>query len=57
MSAPITKRQALGIGAYRFKAPPVCTAFWDSQAWIKWIDACNGWTVPVREEKDGNEGN
>lgn len=30
-------------GQYRFKAPPVCTARWDDDAWIKWIDACNGW--------------
>jgi hypothetical protein len=32
-------------GDYRFAPPPVCTAFWDRAAWIKWIDACKGWTV------------
>ena len=32
-------------GKYRFKAPPVCTARWDTGAWIKWIDACKGWIV------------
>lgn len=30
-------------GDYLFKAPPVCTAAWDDAAWIKFIDACNGW--------------
>ena len=30
-------------GQYRFKAPPVCTARWNTGAWIKWIDTCSGW--------------
>ncbi len=30
-------------GLYRFKAPPVCTANWNTESWIKWIDACDGW--------------
>ena len=35
-------------GQYQFKAPPVCTAQWDIDAWIKFVDTCNGWR-PVRE--------
>ena len=30
-------------GEYSFSVPPVCTANWDTKAWVKWIDACNGW--------------
>jgi len=33
-------------GQYRFKCPPVCTAFWDTDSWIKWIDACGAWVKP-----------
>ena len=30
-------------GHYRFKAPPVCTARWDTESWIKFIDSYDGW--------------
>ena len=35
------KVEAYRNGKYIFKAPPVCTAYWDDGAWIKWIDACD----------------
>ena len=35
-------------GWYKFKAPPVCTGYWDTVAWVKWIDACNGW-LPMED--------
>jgi len=34
-------------GNYKFKAPPVCTANWDHFAWIAYIDAYNGWLIPL----------
>lgn len=33
-------------GFYRFKAPPVCTAYWNRSDWIKFIDSYNGWITP-----------
>lgn len=30
-------------GEYVFKPPPVCTARWDDDSWIKFIDASNNW--------------
>lgn len=38
------KEAAYRAGRYKFKAPPVCTAHWNDADWIKWIDACRGWT-------------
>lgn len=46
MTQRISYKEKLGQyekGQYRFKAPPVCTARWDTDAWIKFIDAYNGW--------------
>jgi len=40
---PDEKRALYRAGKYRFRAPPVCTALWDEQAWINYIDAGNGW--------------
>ena len=30
-------------GDYHFKAPPVCTYYWTTDSWVKWIDSYNGW--------------
>lgn len=45
---PITKREAYRLGFYRFNPPPVPTAKWDEDAWIKYIG--DNWTVPVLED-------
>jgi hypothetical protein len=44
--APLTeeeKRELYHTGQYVFKAPPVCTAYWNDKSWIDWIDSCEGW--------------
>ena len=45
------KSYAYGKGLYKFKAPPVCTALWDKNAWIRWIDRCDGW-YNIREAEE-----
>lgn len=45
---PITKREAYRLGFYRSNPPPVPTAGWNEDAWIRYIG--NNWTVPVRED-------
>lgn len=30
-------------GEYVFKAPPVCTTFWDEDDWVNYIDINNWW--------------
>lgn len=37
------KRELYAKGQYKFKAPPVCTAYWSDADWIKYISAYNGW--------------
>jgi hypothetical protein len=44
----ITKREAYRLGFYRFNPPPVPTAGWDEDAWIRYIG--DNWTVPVLED-------
>ena len=39
------KIAAYEAGLYRFKVPPVCTARWERDDWIAYIDAYNGWSV------------
>ena len=46
------KRRRFRAGEYRFKAPPVCTVFWGEGDWIKWVDACEGWTAEGREDDE-----
>lgn len=40
------KLRAYEAGQYACHVPPVCHALWDTHAWIRWIDACNGWRTP-----------
>lgn len=43
-------RDAYRAGKYRFNAPPVCTARWDDDAWIRYIDNGGGkWTCDTSE--------
>lgn len=42
------KSQAYKDGEYKVPTPPVPTTGWDEEAWIKYIDACDGWTVPTK---------
>jgi hypothetical protein len=36
------KLALLADGRYAFKAPPVCTWYWNDD-WVSWVDACKGW--------------
>ncbi len=35
-------------GAYSFPPPPVCTAGWDREAWIRFIDQNGRWHTDER---------
>lgn len=41
--SPAIKRALFRDGRYVFRAPGVCTYYWDADDWIKWIDAGKGW--------------
>lgn len=48
----MSKLEAYKAGHYRFKAPPVYSGNWDDAAWVAYIDAYKGWTVPVEGDTD-----
>lgn len=37
------KRVKFRAGKYKFKVPPACTAWWDTDTWITWIDLEGVW--------------
>jgi len=39
------KRVLFHADKFKFIPPPVCSAGWTVDSWIKWIDTCNGWLV------------
>jgi len=41
--ARLAKVAAYRAGRYWFPPPPVCTALWDEDAWIRFIDKDGGW--------------
>ena len=49
------KKEAYKEGWYVFSVPPVCTAYWTDEDWIKWIDGCNGWRILVSEKEAATE--
>jgi len=41
LSLRYSRAQAYNAGQYKFQAPPVCTARWDSEAWMNWVQFDN----------------
>jgi hypothetical protein len=41
------RRVAYETGQYRIEVPYVTTGGWDVRAWMRWIDACDGWYNPT----------
>ncbi len=39
----LRKRELYNYGRWACPVPPVCTAYWDEQAWINWIDSKGKW--------------
>ena len=37
------KLQMYAQGKCVFNTPPVCTRFWSTEAWIRWIDRAGEW--------------
>lgn len=48
------KRDIYRRGGYSFRVPPVCTANWDEEAWIKYIDLGGGIWQPEKATPDIN---
>ena len=46
---PVDKLRLYQGGWYKFKAPPVCHVGWRDVDWVRYIDACKGWTPPLLE--------
>lgn len=50
MIKKMKKREAYLAGFYVFSPPPVCTAFWRIDDWIRMIDLSSGWLVEVIDD-------
>lgn len=44
------KSRMYDAGEYVIRVPDVTTGRWDRAAWIKWVDACDGWRPRLKED-------